>query len=45
MAEQDDESAITRRYMGLESLAQTRIRILDQPDPEPQEVAALEATG
>ena len=34
MAEQDDEWAITRRYMSLESLAQARLRALDPPDPQ-----------
>ncbi len=45
LAEQDDEWAIARRYMSLDSLAQARIRALKNPDPEPEEVAALQATG
>ena len=44
LAEQNDEWAISRRYMSLHSLAQARIRALDSPGPD-QEVAALEATG
>jgi hypothetical protein len=31
--------------MSLESLAQARIRALDPPEIEPEEVAALKATG
>ena len=44
LAEQHDEWAIARRYMSLESLAQARIRAIE-PVEQPQEVAALEATG
>ena len=44
LAEQNDEWAISRRYMSLDSLNQARIRALENPDPD-QEVAALQATG
>jgi transposase-like protein len=49
MAELDDEWAISRRYMSLESLAQARIRPLDPPHPEldrkEHPLAALAPTG
>jgi len=45
LAEQHDEWAIARRYMSLESLTQTRIRLIE-PDPLQEEVPALQtATG
>ena len=49
MAEMDDEWAIARRYMSLDSLAQARIRLLDPPHPEldrkEHPLAALAPTG
>src|SRR5690606_23975826 len=44
MPEQDDEWAITRRYMRHQSLAQARIRMLETEQVD-QEAPALEATG
>jgi transposase-like protein len=44
LAEQNDEWAITRRHMSLDSLAQARIRALETPDTD-KEAAALQATG
>ncbi len=45
LAEQHDEWAITRRYMSLDSLAQTRIRLIE-PDQLEEVTPALEtATG
>ena len=41
LAEQHDEWAIARRYMSLDSLAQTRIRLIE-PDELPEVTSALE---
>jgi putative transposase len=44
LAEQHDEWAVARRYMSAESLAKTRIRVMDG-EPEREEVKELAAAG
>jgi putative transposase len=46
LAEQHDEWAVARRYMSSESLAKTRITVIDgNGKPEPEEVKGLAAAG
>ena len=45
MAEQQDEWAIARRYMSLDSLAQARIRLIEPDDLEEVTRALETATG
>jgi putative transposase len=44
LAEQHDEWAVARRYMSAESLAKTRIRVING-EPEREEVKELAAAG
>jgi transposase-like protein len=44
LAEQHDEWAVARRYMNAESLAKTRIKVVDG-EQEPEEVNELAAAG
>jgi hypothetical protein len=46
LAEQQDAYAVARRYMSAESLAKSRIRVVDgNTEPESKEVKELAAAG
>ena len=46
LGEQHDEWAVARRYMSTESLAKTRVHVIDGgSEPEPEEVQQLAAAG